>query len=85
MSDKEDPTMAELNDILRDALTLGIQDRAALAEKILASLDEVEPSELHRIWEDEAERRLQSLRAGAAKTVSDELVHIKARKILERS
>ena len=55
--------MAELNDVLREALSLGLQDRASLAEQLLASLDQVEPRELDKIWEDEAEKRLRSLRS----------------------
>jgi putative addiction module component (TIGR02574 family) len=82
---QENIIMAELNDILRDALSLGVQDRATLAEQLLASLDHVEPGELDRIWEDEAEKRLQSLRSGNARTVSVDLVHEKANKIFDRS
>ena len=77
--------MADLNDILREALSLGLQDRASLAEQLLASLDQVEPRELDKIWEDEAEKRLRSLRSGSAKTVSADLVHEKANKIFDRS
>ena len=77
--------MADLNDILREALSLGLQDRASLAEQLLASLDQVEPRELDKIWEDEAEKRLRSLRSGSARTVSAGLVHEKANKIFDRS
>jgi len=82
---QENAIMAELNDILRDALSLGVQERATLAEQLLASLDQIEPGELDRIWEDEAEKRLQSLRSGTARTVSANLVHEKANKIFDRS
>lgn len=81
---QENTIMAELNDILRDALSLGVQERARLAEQLLASLDQVEPGELDRIWEDEAEKRLRSLRSGSARTVSADLVHEKANKIFDR-
>ena len=51
--------MANLNDILQSALTLDIQERASLAEQLLASLDELGPSELGRIWDNEAEKRFR--------------------------
>lgn len=41
--------------------------------------------ESDKIWEDEAEKRLRSLRSGSARTVSADLVHEKANKIFDRS
>ena len=77
--------MAELNDILRDTLSLGAQERASLAEQLLASLDELEPGELDRIWEEEAERRLRDVKSGAARTYSATEVHQKAKLIFDHS
>jgi putative addiction module component (TIGR02574 family) len=41
-----------------------IEDRALLAGELLLSLDEPTPSEVERLWLDEAERRLDGYRAG---------------------
>lgn len=52
-----------------EALGLDIQARAKLAGKLLMSLDEPSPSEVERLWLDEAERRLDDFRAGKVKGV----------------
>lgn len=52
------------------SLQLGIEDRAALAGKLLLSLDEPAPVELERLWLDEAERRLDAYRAGQVQGIS---------------
>lgn len=44
--------MSDLAEVLTDALSLGVRDRAALVERLLASLDELS--------EEEAERLLNS-------------------------
>jgi putative addiction module component (TIGR02574 family) len=47
-----------------ETMSLDIKDRALLAGKLLLSLDEPTPSEVERLWLDEAERRLDDYRAG---------------------
>lgn len=56
----------------RELLELPRADRARLAERLLASLDEEADSE--RMWYDEAERRLSELRSGGVREVSVEEV-----------
>ena len=62
--------MAELAKVLKDALNLDVRDRAALAEKLLASLEELSEEEAERLWAEEAQRRLEEYRAGRAKCTS---------------
>lgn len=73
--------MANLAEVLKNALSLEVRDRAALAEKLLSSLDELSEEETERLWADEAKRRLEEYRAGRAETVRAEEVHAKAQKL----
>ena len=59
--------MASLEDITRQALGLGLQDRSKLAERLLESLDELTETEIEELWLDEAERRIQKYRDGRDK------------------
>lgn len=61
--------MADLAQVLQSALVLDATDRAALAEKLLASLDELSEEESARLWAQESQRRLEGYRAGRARVV----------------
>jgi putative addiction module component (TIGR02574 family) len=65
--------MRDPNQILAEALALPIDDRARLAESLLASLDEnvvdAEDPDLDRSWAEEAERRSAEIDAGSVKTI----------------
>lgn len=52
-----------------EILGLPANSRALLAEKILASLDELPPEETEQLWIDEAERRLDEVIAGTSESV----------------
>lgn len=54
-------TFSELE---RTALQLDTSSRARLAERLLASLDELPAGELEALWLDEAERRDLALERG---------------------
>ena len=58
--------MADLAEVLKNALSLNVNDRAALAERLLASLDDLDEEEAERLWAEEAQRRLEEYRAGVA-------------------
>ena len=73
--------MLDLADVLRNALSLDLCDRAALAERLLASLEELTEEEAERLWGEEAQRRLEEYRAGRAKAVEAEEVHKKATRL----
>ena len=75
--------MPNLDDVLKDALVLDASERAALAEKLLASLDEhLDEAEIERLWVREAECRLEAYRAGRTIPVPAQQVHAKAEKLL---
>lgn len=54
----------ELNEFEAQALQLEPKDRATLAEHLIASLDELQPSENERLWLEEADRRYQEYKKG---------------------
>ena len=74
--------MPDLAEVLKTALGLGVKDRAQLAEQLLASLEELSPEEADHLWAEEAERRLEALRAGKARTIPAEEVHEKSERLL---
>jgi putative addiction module component (TIGR02574 family) len=55
---------SNIEELAKETMALDIEDRALLAGKLLLSLDEPTPSELERLWLDEAEHRLEDFRAG---------------------
>ncbi|HTD45552.1 MAG TPA: addiction module protein [Bryobacteraceae bacterium] len=81
--------MPNPEDVLRDALVLDAHERAALAEKLLASLDEqqdngnLDQAEAERLWAREAQQRLEAYRAGRTIPVPAQQVHAKAEKLLQ--
>ena len=74
--------MPDLAKVLKNALSLDVHDRAALAERLLASLEELSEEEAERLWADEAQRRLAEYRAGRAKAVPSEEVRKKVERLL---
>ena len=74
--------MSNLAEILKNAMSLDVRDRATLAERLLASLDELTEDETERLWAEESQRRLEQYRAGRAKAVPAEEVHNKAKNLL---
>ncbi len=54
----------QLKDIERESLKLPFKERAQLAERLLASLDEASKAELERLWLEEAERRYEAYKQG---------------------
>lgn len=55
-------------ELLEDrAMTLTVSERAALAQRLLASLDE--DSEIDDAWAAEADRRIAEIESGAVKTI----------------
>ncbi len=73
--------MPDVAELLKTALTLDVQDRAALAEKLLASLEELSEEDADRLWAEEAQRRLGECRAGRAEMVSASDVAKKAERL----
>lgn len=73
--------MSDSGEVFKDALKLGVEDRAALAQKLLSSLEELTEEEAERLWAEEAQRRLEEYRAGHAKAVPSEEVVRKAERL----
>jgi len=58
---------------------LNLKERAALAKRIVQSLDELSESEIEALWVEEAERRLDELEQGLAPEIPAEEVLRRAR------
>lgn len=60
-----------LTEIEDDALKLPEDERARLAVRLLASLEEEagSPEEIERLWVEEAERRFEELRGGTVRGI----------------
>ena len=66
------------------AIGLSIEDRARLADLLLASLPEGEDPEVDAAWEQEIQRRVDAVESGTARLISAAEVHVQARKIYQR-
>jgi putative addiction module component (TIGR02574 family) len=69
----------KLEELESEVMKLGLEERAALAEKLILSLDAPSEAENLRLWIAEAERRLKELREGAATEVPAQEVFRRAR------
>lgn len=59
------------------------RERATLAERLLASLDDLPEAEAERLWVEEAQSRLEDYRAGRATAIDSKDVHTKANRLLQ--
>jgi putative addiction module component (TIGR02574 family) len=64
----------EVSDLLKRALTLPADERAALANTLLDSLETTDQS-VQEAWDAEVARRMEDLKAGKAVTVPWEQLH----------
>ncbi len=60
----------EANELLKKALELSEEERAALAGSLLDSLEITSDSSVEEAWNDEIARRLREIDSGKVKTVS---------------
>lgn len=74
--------MAIAEDVIQTALGLPVEDRAALAEQLLASLDDLDEQESDRLWGEEAQRRLVAYRNGTAEARPAAEVYARAERLL---
>ena len=68
----------KLEEIIKVARDLSLEERAELAGTLLLSLDEPSESEVERLWLQEAKRRLQEYREGRVKGIPAEEVFNRA-------
>ena len=60
----------EISDLLKRAFALPVDERAALANTLLDTLDGTNESvSIHEAWDAEVARRIEDLKAGKAVTV----------------
>jgi putative addiction module component (TIGR02574 family) len=64
----------EVSDLLKRALALSVDERAALANTLLDSLETTNES-VQEAWDEEVARRIKDLKAGKAVTVPWEQLH----------
>ena len=64
----------EVSDLLKRALALPVDERAALANTLLDSLETTNES-VQEAWDEEVARRIKDLKAGNAVTVPWEQLH----------
>ena len=67
--------MNSIEDLTRRALGLPLEQRSALTERLLESLDELTPEELEQVWAAEAERRFAAFKAGKVEVFSGPDTH----------
>ena len=67
----------------REALSLPVQARAALAEKLLSSLDSLSEAEIAQLWLHEAARRAEDIDQRRATRVSADEVSAQAQALLK--
>ena len=68
----------EVSDLLKRALSLPVDERAALANTLLDSLETVHESAASSVedaWDQEVARRIEDLKTGKAVTVPWEQLH----------
>jgi putative addiction module component (TIGR02574 family) len=71
-----------LDKIENEILRLSLKDRAALAQWLLRSLDDLSDEEMQALWIDEAERRLDEMEEGRVSEIPAEEVIHRARSII---
>jgi putative addiction module component (TIGR02574 family) len=76
--------MSDLTEELaQKARTLPPEDRARLAEELLASLHEDSDAEIETAWDEEIRRRISEIESGTAKLISAEEVFAEIRQMLK--
>lgn len=73
----------EISDLLKRALALPEDERAALANSLLDSLEPTDAASVEADWEREIERRMRDLEAGKAVTVPWDDVKRQLRSIVD--
>ena len=69
--------------LCREALSLPVQARAALAEQLLSSLDSLSDSEIAQLWLHEAARRAEDIDQGRSLRLSAKEVRAQAHALLK--
>jgi len=70
--------MIKTKDLFSEAISLPLEIRTKLVEKLLYSLNPSQ-KEIDKVWGKEAERRVEEIRSGKVKTIPGERVFKKIR------
>ncbi|MBE0548757.1 MAG: addiction module protein [Rubrivivax sp.] len=73
-----------LEQLTSQAIALSPEDRARLADLLLASLPDEADEPLGDDWDQEIQKRLKAVESGTARLVSAVDLHAEARKIYQR-
>lgn len=65
--------------LLEEALKLSPDERAEVAEQLIASLEEAPDIDVEQAWQEEVQRRLQQIERGEVKTIPWEEVQRRLR------
>jgi putative addiction module component (TIGR02574 family) len=71
-------------DLLAAVLKLPLEQRAALADRLLRSLDELPEPERKKLWLDVSERRLQEMREGKVREIPADEVFARGRALTSK-
>ncbi len=74
---------SSVDEIATQAIKLSPEDRARLADLLIASLPD-EDAEVDAAWDQEIRRRMQAIESGTARLIPAAEVHAEARKIYQR-
>jgi len=64
----------ELDELLKRAMALPPEDRAAMASSLIESLNEAVDEDVEAAWNEEIKRRVDDIRSGRVKTIPGEQV-----------
>ncbi len=65
--------MIKIKEIFNEAISLPVEIRTKLVEKLLLSLNPSQ-KEIDKLWAKETEKRVEEIRSGKVKTISGEKV-----------
>lgn len=65
--------------LLEEALKLSPNERAEVAEQLIASLDEAPDTDVEHAWQEEIQKRIQQIERGEVKTIPWEEVQRRLR------
>ncbi len=66
--------------VLEEALKLTADERAEVAEQLIASLEETPDADVQQAWQEEVQRRLQQIDRGEVELVDSDTVIAELRK-----
>jgi putative addiction module component (TIGR02574 family) len=71
-------------EVLREALALPSEERAALVESLIASLDDAADDGVEQAWNEEIDRRVQQIDSGTIPLIPPEAARHRLRSRLDR-